>query len=158
MIPQSVPEYPTMKNDFAAQIAAHKPPPMNPQLAEALGLMRKLPDAPKGKQRPRHVAGQMNGTESAFAQELDLRKQSGEVLHYEFEAVKFKIADERCWFCPDFLVVLASGEIQFVDVKGGAPVEDDALVKVKVAAGKYPMFRFYFATKVKGEGFVWREF
>lgn len=115
-------------------------------------------DKPKGKQRPRHVAGQMNKTESAFAQWLEIEKRAGNITHYAFEEVKFKLAGDKCYYTPDFLMQLASGQITFIDVKGGGPVEDDAIVKIKVAAHQFPMFGWSFVTKTKGGGWVWREF
>lgn len=124
----------------------------HPQLAEE-------PKPKASRPRVRHVAGKMNQTEAAFAEELELRKRCGEIIAWAFESVKFKIADDRCWFTTDFMVVESNTErgILFVDVKGGGPVEEDALVKIKVAATTYPMFRFAFATRAGG-GWVWRSF
>ena len=38
------------------------------------------------------------------------------------------------------MVFRENGDIEFVDVKGGAGFEDDALVKIKAAAAQYPQF------------------
>lgn len=97
-------------------------------------------------------AGQMNQTEARYAALLEGRKLAGEVAWWSFEALTFKLAaDTR--YTPDFTVMLASGELEAHEVKGY--VQDDSLVKIKVAARLFPM-RFYliFARK-KSEGGGW---
>ena len=120
----------------------------------------------KGKSRGTHTAGTMNKTESAYAAILDIRKVAGEIARYEFEAVTFKLA-EGCRFTPDFMVVFPmkfpsnSREFEFIDVKGGGPVEDDALVKIKMAAKLFPEFGWAQEKKQKkrdGGGWLRREF
>lgn len=86
----------------------------------------------------RHKPGQMNGTEAKYAELLNLRKLAGEVILWHFEAMKFKIA-EQCLYVPDFAVWLADGTMELIDVKGGI-IADDALVKIKAAADKFPQF------------------
>lgn len=86
----------------------------------------------------RHKPGQMNGTEAKYAELLQLRKLAGEVILWHFEDIKFNLGD-RCFYTPDFTVWLADGTMELVDVKGGV-IADDALVKIKVAAEKFPQF------------------
>src|SRR5689334_9481004 len=61
----------------------------------------------------------MNGTERRYADEfLETRRAAGEVLWWAFQAVKLRLADDT-WFCPDFVVVLADGTLEFHEIKGG---------------------------------------
>lgn len=99
--------------------------------------------------RPRHVAGEMNKTEAAYAAELEARKAAGEVAWWAFESVKLRLA-KNTTLTVDFFVMLANGELEAHEVKGGH-WEDDARVKVKVAAELYP-FRFLAVQKVAGGG------
>lgn len=89
-------------------------------------------------------AGTMNKTEEGYAAVLELRKQAGEVLWYAFEAIKLRLADNTFYTC-DFAVMASDGVIELHEVKGFWT--DDARVKIKVAASKFP-FRF-FAMKAK---------
>jgi hypothetical protein len=95
----------------------------------------------------RREPGEMNKTEQAYATHLESRKFAGEVLWYEFEAWKFRLAD-KTFLTVDFIVMLANGELEAHDVKGakkkanGEPgywCEDDAKVKLKCAAEKHPI-------------------
>jgi hypothetical protein len=105
------------------------------------------------KGRPRQKPGQMNRLEEKYAAELLIRKQAGEVIAYWFEGIKLKLAD-RTFFTPDFFVLLDSGFLEVHEVKGGF-FEDDARVKIKVAAEQFP-FRFIVVrAKPKREGGGW---
>lgn len=82
--------------------------------------------------------GQMNKTESAYSQHLEMRKHAGEISWYRFEGIKLRLAD-NCFLTVDFSVMLADGQLVMVDVKGSKAVfTDDARVKMKVAAESYP--------------------
>lgn len=89
--------------------------------------------------------GSMNKTEIAYGQHLELRKQAGEVAWYKFEGIKLRLADNT-FYSPDFAVMLTGGELECHEVKGYW--EDDARVKIKVAADMYP-FRFLGIKKSK---------
>lgn len=90
--------------------------------------------------------GDMNRTEAAYAQRLELQRQAGEVVWWKFEGVKLRLAD-KTFYSPDFAVMLADGTIEMHEVKGFW--QDDARVKVKVAASLYP-FRFVALTFKRG--------
>jgi hypothetical protein len=85
--------------------------------------------------RPQHVSGEMNRLEAKYATQLDMRKRVGEISAYEFEAVKLRLA-KGTFLTIDFLVVLTSGAVELHEVKGHW--EDDARVKIKVAAKMFP--------------------
>lgn len=99
--------------------------------------------------------GQMNETEKRYAAILDIKQKAGEVLWYKFEGLKLRLADNT-FYSPDFFVMTNDYELQVHEVKGSAAIfEDDAKVKVKVAADMYP-FKFFVAfskPKSKGGGF-----
>lgn len=88
-------------------------------------------------------AGQMNKTETAYAQELELRRRYGEIAWFRFEGIKLRLADNT-FYTPDFAVMLANGQMELHEVKGFWT--DDA-VKTKVAADQYP-FRIIGVTKI----------
>lgn len=100
--------------------------------------------------KARHKPGVMNGTESKYAQMLELKKRAGEIKEYFFESMTLKIAQD-CRYTPDFMVINKDMEIEFHEVKGYWL--DDARVKVKVAAAKFP-FRF---VAIKLEKGLWKE-
>ncbi len=84
-------------------------------------------------------AGTMNQTEKRYAERLEKQKLAGEVLWYAFEPANLKLAP-NCYYRIDFLVMAADGSLEVHEVKGGF-ITDDALVKIKTAAEKFP-FRF----------------
>ncbi|QWL64879.1 hypothetical protein [Aeromonas jandaei] len=51
----------------------------------------------KGRARPRPVPGKMNQTEQAYADHLRLLMLAGEILSYEFEPLKLKLAAKQFW-------------------------------------------------------------
>ena len=104
----------------------------------------------------RHVPGQMNKTESEYAERLNARMLAGEILTFEFEAVKLKLAD-LCFYTPDFYVLNTDGTLEFIDVKGGGPIDDKSIVKVKCAAEKFWQFTFAIEQKQsKKNGGHWK--
>lgn len=81
--------------------------------------------------------GQMNKTEAAYAEHL--KCITGTVVQwFKFEGVKLRLADNT-FYTPDFAVMLTDGTMEMHEVKGYW--QDDARVKIKVAADMYP-FRF----------------
>jgi hypothetical protein len=96
--------------------------------------------------------GTLNKTEQAYAAYLALLKAAGEILWFEFEAVKLRLADNTFYTC-DFAVMAADGVMEMHEVKGFWT--DDARVKIKVAASKFP-FRFRaMKAKAKKHGGGW---
>lgn len=101
--------------------------------------------------------GQLNKTEAEYQQELELRKSAGEIAWYRFEGLKLRLAD-KTFYTPDFAVMLSTGELECHEVKGFW--QDDARVKIKVAAEQYP-FRFIALrkrAKKHGGGFAVEDF
>jgi hypothetical protein len=103
----------------------------------------------------RHKPGEMNLTESRFAEALQVRKLAGEILEWQFEAMTFKLAPD-CRYTPDFMVLHEDGTIEYVDAKGGGPMDEKSRVKIKTAAEKFWCFKWTIAkarTKKAGGGF-----
>jgi hypothetical protein len=97
--------------------------------------------------------GAMNKTESAYDLHLKELHHTGDVLWHKFEAVKLRLADNTFYTC-DFAVLVKSCELEMHEVKGFW--QDDARVKIKVAASLYP-FKFIAVTRRKG-GWAREEF
>lgn len=91
-------------------------------------------------------AGTMNKTEEAYAAHLELLRRAGEILWFGFEAIKLRLADST-FYTADFAVMASDGVLEMHEVKGFW--QDDARVKIKVAADRYP-FRFKAFKKSKG--------
>lgn len=100
-------------------------------------------------------SGTMNKTEAEYAKILEARRACGNVLWYRFEGVTLKLADNTR-YTPDFIVMLDSGELEAHEVKGSMSfIQDDAKVKIKVAADIFP-FRFILvAPRAKKNGGGW---
>ncbi len=84
----------------------------------------------------------LNKTEKAYL--AHLRGMPG-VSEIGVQDVTLKLGDD-CRFTPDFRYLTADGGLVMVDVKGFQ--RDDALVKIKVAARQFPMFRFLIVKKI----------
>ena len=81
----------------------------------------------------------MNKTEERFSFALDQGVKSGKYLQWFFEDITLRLGD-NCRYTPDFAVLLSDMTFRFYEVKGFW--RDDARVKIKVAASKYPFFEF----------------
>jgi len=98
-------------------------------------------------------AGTMNKTEAAYASFLDTLVACKDVVWWKFEAVKLRLA-EKTFYSPDFLVMRSDGSLECHEVKGHW--EDDARVKIKVAASIYPMQFIAVQQLAKGKGGGWK--
>jgi hypothetical protein len=95
----------------------------------------------------------MNKLEASYALHLEGRKRAGEILFYEYEAVKFKLGD-GAWYTPDFIVMDINHEVSFHETKGF--MREAANVRLKVAATKYP-FKFVLVKRGGPMGFTYEE-
>lgn len=98
----------------------------------------------------RRKPGEMNKLEAEYAERLKDEIQLGSIAWFSFDAIKLRLA-ASCFYTPDFIVINGCSEIEVHEVKGHW--EDDARVKIKVAAAQFP-FRFKALTKKKG---IWIE-
>ncbi len=93
----------------------------------------------------------MNLTERDYAARLDLLRGSGEILQWGFEGLTLRLAaDVR--YTPDFMVIRPLGtgfcRLEAHEVKGH--MQDDARVKVRVAAALFPWLTFFIVRRAKG--------
>lgn len=82
--------------------------------------------------------GEMNKTETEYAQHLELLKRAGEILDFKFEPLKLSLAKNTS-YTPDFMVINKNLEIELHEVKGFW--KDDARVKTKGGGWNYEYFR-----------------
>lgn len=104
-----------------------------------------------------HKPGQMNKLEASYAMELEVRKRAGEIVNYWFEAITLKLAPDTR-YTPDFAVLMADYTMELHETKGF--FRDDAKVKLKIAAEKFP-FKFVLVQSVAkkhGGGWAIKEF
>ena len=98
--------------------------------------------------------GAMNKTEQAYADYLEINRVCGDVAWYKFEGVKLRLADNT-FYSPDFAVMMSDGRMQMHEVKGFW--QDDARVKIKVAADLYPFEFIAIKAKAKKDGGGWEK-
>lgn len=99
---------------------------------------------PSARALGRLAPGQLNKTEARFDAHLWRQQAVGAVLWHRAQCLSLKLAD-GCWFRTDFVILPADHVLTIVDVKGAKPmIEEDAKVKMKVAASIFP-FRFAYA-------------
>lgn len=107
----------------------------------------------------RKKKGEMNATEAKFANYLRGLEITGEILWWKHEGMKLQLADNTT-LNVDFNVMYADGLLVMIDVKGAkAIIEEDAKVKMKVAAEQFPfVFRYAFPRQKKdGGGWIFEE-
>lgn len=102
----------------------------------------------RARARPKQP-GTMNRLESAYSLVLEAQKRSGKILDYRYEGMRLVLA-KATTYTPDFMVILANGEVEFHETKGF--MRDDAWCKLKVAATSFPWFRFMLVRKVGKNG------
>lgn len=101
----------------------------------------------------RMKTGQMNKTETEYAEHLQILKNCGEIAWYRFEGMKFRLADNT-FYTPDFAVMRSDGRLEMHEVKGYW--HDDARVKIKVASEMYPVEFLAIRKKTRCEGLGWK--
>ena len=101
-------------------------------------------------QAPVEKKNRMNKTETAYAEILEVRKREGEIKDYKFEEIILKLAPHT-FYRPDFFVIFQD-HFEVHEVKG-AYIRDDAMAKFKIAADRYPFFRFKMIQRKKGSPF-----
>ena len=101
---------------------------------------------PQGGQGP-------NKTEVAYQQFLDLQKAAGEIHDYWWEGLKLRLAP-KTFLTLDALIQNNDGSLELHDVKGNL-IMPEAMVKMKVAAEKFPFPIFIVRQIPKREGGGW---
>lgn len=99
--------------------------------------------------------GTMNKTESAYAELLEQRRLSGEILDWKFHPLRVRLADNT-YYEVDFMSLDADMLITMHETKGGFTT-DKGQMKIKLCAEVLPWFRMVKATKLaKKEGGGWK--
>ena len=101
----------------------------------------------KAKAFPQHKSGVMNSLEKSYSLRLEALKLTGEIKWYIFESVNLRIG-VKCHYRVDFMVQNSDDVIEFHEVKGGY-WRDDARVKIKAVADKFPFIFRGFTFKNK---------
>ena len=97
--------------------------------------------------------GDRNKTEQAYEDFLRQQLAVGLLSWFKFEGVKLRLADNT-FYTPDFAVMQANGQIELHEVKGFW--QDDARVKIKVAADSYPFKFIAVKPRPKKDGGGWQ--
>jgi hypothetical protein len=108
--------------------------------------------------RPR----EMNHTERRYSDYLREQIHAGEIQWALYEPIKIRLAD-LTWYTPDFLVKAKDGVVEIHEVKttwrsGKAGWQEDARVKIKVAAEMIPIFRFKAVVLMPDQTWSYEEF
>lgn len=111
----------------------------------------KLPASDDGPRMRQDRGPKLNKTEAAFVGWLALKFPA---LQIEREGVTLLLAN-GCRYTADFAVFNPGGDIVLYEVKGGK-FWDDAVVKLKVAANKYPRIAFWLATPADRTKTTWK--
>jgi hypothetical protein len=83
----------------------------------------------------------MTETEKRMANVCESRIRAGEVQKWWFEDLVFRVGADRTTYKPDFVLLLTTGELEVIEVKGAQKWED-SLVKFKAAAREYTFARW----------------
>jgi len=99
----------------------------------------KRPMAPvvRARGRTRRTPGTMNRLEKAYSETLEQMRIDGLIHAWAYEPMNLRLA-RKCFWKPDFLVVMEDGLVEFHECKGF--MEGHAMVRIKTAAEKYPWF------------------
>lgn len=124
------------------------------QIRRKLGAPQRTEGSTDGVARGQKKPGEMNSLERSYeAEVLKPAMQSGDIVWYAYEALKLKLAP-KTHLTVDFFVMTKAGDLEAHETKGF--MREDANVKLKVAAEKFP-FRFLLIkqrTKKDGGGFT----
>jgi hypothetical protein len=105
-----------------------------------------------GPFRPRERKEQLNQLEKDYLKLLELRKAAGEIQEFWIKGMKLTLAPNTT-LTVDFFVLTNDDILEAHETKGF--MEEDANVKLKVAAKLWP-FRFYvIRKKLKRDGGGW---
>jgi hypothetical protein len=96
--------------------------------------------------------GTMNKLETAYDAYLWTLYAAGDVLWHKFEGIKLRLADNT-FLTVDFAVLPRSGVLEMHECKGFW--QDDARVKIKVAASIYPFKFIAVKARAKKNGGGW---
>lgn len=106
-----------------------------------------------------------NSIEKKYDAYLKSLVQSGRIIKYEYESHTFKLADDLRYVA-DFYVLCNDGSIQFHDTKGRTKKDNGeetfysrkgGIPKIKMAAEKFPEYRFFVVWMSSDKKWMWQE-
>lgn len=135
-----------------AQVAPMRTTPIPAAAASSASASAKAGMQALGRLKP----GELNKTEQRFVDEwLKPQMQAGAIKWWLFEAITLKLAPD-CRLTVDFFVLMADDTLRAYDVKGAvAIISDDAKVKMRIAADRFPWPFFYAIPRAKKDGGGW---
>lgn len=119
--------------------------------ATGAAILRELETPAAPVKVPRTLANGMNKLERDFSLQLDLCKLRGDIKWWAFNSIRLKLTGGKrsAYYKPDFAVITGSDEMVFYETKGF--LREAANLRIKVAAGLFPCFRFIMVRRIKGE-------
>lgn len=99
-----------------------------------------------------------NKLEMDYALYLEAQRQAGEILEWNYERVRLKIADQSIgkkaiFYCPDFDVITKGNKVEMHETKGRERV--GGMIKYRVAKEMFwELFEFKFIKRGKGETWI----
>jgi len=86
-----------------------------------------------------------NNDERRYAADvLEPLKEKGAIVDWRYEQVRFQLAKGTA-YTPDFMIIWEDGVVEFVEYKGWR--RPTGIVKIKVAAEKFPWFNWKLVEK-----------
>lgn len=120
-------------------------------LAKQLGRPELVDEHPDKRPKPKLATDVpddgMNKTERAYSVRLEHARNAGQILRWWREPFAMRLAGKTSYRI-DFMAETHAGVILCLEVKGF--MRDDASVKIKVAAERFPCFFFYLVYKERG--------
>ncbi len=107
---------------------------------------------PESKSKPVDPRAKMSEGEKSMANVLDAQLRAGELRRWWYESFTLRVGIERCDYTPDFVLLLADGSLEVIEVKGKKKWED-SIIKWKSAALEYPIARW---RMIEWAGGSWR--
>jgi hypothetical protein len=87
--------------------------------------------------------------EKKFSDLLTVRVRSGDIEAFFYEPFRFRLA-KNTYYTVDFVILHTDRTIECVEVKGHHKNIRESRAKWKIAAAKYPFFRWTFTTWKQG--------
>lgn len=119
----------------------------DPWIANAFSAAAPAPKCGKAKRGA-------NKWEQMYGEKLAAQQRMGMVLWYQFEGMRFRLAD-GAYYKPDYVAMNCKGELIAIEVKGFW--REAARVRIKVAADRFPVRFIAVRRKLVKEGGGWEE-
>jgi hypothetical protein len=99
----------------------------------------------KGRPAPSPYRSEL---ERDYAERLELQRIAGEIAWWAYEAITFNLGG-GAKFKPDFLIVGRDCKLTVAETKGPF-ARESSIVRIKVAAARFPFLRFLLVTRNDG--------